>query len=306
MQSSLRFEPAISGVEAGRSIRDRRTWTTSAAASGLTALALLLIWRRAAGAIHDPLPASALLLTAFLLATIAAVVHWVGKLSFNENSPGIIANVALSIALLAVAAAICVPGTSAAGLVFLWTILIAEEAWAWRACCVSTRRCSTDNQVENSPASKGDPPLAATATPQASKIRSAPFLSADVLEAAESALPEGVTQRITRSMVADGTEVLAGWLRVPFAVGQRTQNVHLAFCPPFAHAPELSVEQADGPSARIKSAQVLPYGARLELKLHAAEETPSAVVLQFSAVIEGRDKTAAEQRRTTNDQRTLP
>ena len=57
----------------------------------------------------------------------------------------------------------------------------------------------------------------------------------------------------------------------------------MAFCPPFAATPELEVEQLDGPEARIKTAQLLPYGARLDLKLAAAAEEPTSVLLQFSA-----------------------
>jgi hypothetical protein len=101
---------------------------------------------------------------------------------------------------------------------------------------------------------------------------------------------EEITQQLTRSTAADGTEEIAGWLRVAFAAGQRTASVHLAFCPPFARMPELSVEQIDGPTARIKTAQVLPYGARLDLKLQAAGEMPEDVMLQFSARVENREE----------------
>ena len=92
---------------------------------------------------------------------------------------------------------------------------------------------------------------------------------------------------MTRIKAADGTEELSGWLRMPFAAGQRTGSVHVAFCPPLPAAPELSVEQIDGPEARVKTAQLLPYGARLDLKLVAASEEPASVLLQFSARAEG-------------------
>ena len=95
--------------------------------------------------------------------------------------------------------------------------------------------------------------------------------------------PEEVTQQLTRSQAADGAEELSGWLRMAFAAGQRTGSLHVAFCPPFAVTPELEVEQLDGPEARIKTAQLLPYGARLDLKLAAAAEEPTSVLLQFSA-----------------------
>jgi len=94
---------------------------------------------------------------------------------------------------------------------------------------------------------------------------------------------EEVLQQLTRSQAPDGSEQLAGWLRIAFAAGQRTGNVHVAFCPPFVRTPELAVEQIDGPEARVKTAQLLPYGVRLDLKLNAAGEQPASVLLQFSA-----------------------
>ena len=90
-------------------------------------------------------------------------------------------------------------------------------------------------------------------------------------------------QQLTRSQAADGAEELFGWLRMAFAAGQRTGSIHVAFCPPFVATPELAVEQIDGPQVRIKTAQLLPYGVRLDLKLAAAAEEPTAVLLQFSA-----------------------
>jgi hypothetical protein len=57
----------------------------------------------------------------------------------------------------------------------------------------------------------------------------------------------------------------------------------VAICTPFAVAPKLEVEQLDGPEARIKTAQLLSYGARLDLKLAAAADEPTSVLLQFSA-----------------------
>ena len=92
-----------------------------------------------------------------------------------------------------------------------------------------------------------------------------------------------VLQQLTRRHAADGSEDLSGWLRMPFAPGQRTASLHVAFCPPFARTPEVSAQQLDGPAVRIKTGQLLPYGVRLDLKLSAAAEMPSGVLLRFSA-----------------------
>lgn len=92
-----------------------------------------------------------------------------------------------------------------------------------------------------------------------------------------------VLQQLTRRRLAGGAEELAGWLRVPFAAGQRTENVHVAFCPPFATAPQLAAAQLDGPEARVKTAQLLPYGVRLDLKLLTPAEQCATVLLEFTA-----------------------
>jgi hypothetical protein len=92
-----------------------------------------------------------------------------------------------------------------------------------------------------------------------------------------------VTQQLTRSRTAEGSEVLSGWLRVAMAPGQRSANVHLAFCPPFLRTPRVTVEQVGGPEARIKKVQELPYGARFDLKLAVLSEEAATVLLQFTA-----------------------
>jgi hypothetical protein len=96
-------------------------------------------------------------------------------------------------------------------------------------------------------------------------------------------LPEDVVQQLTRVQAADGSERLTGWLRVAFLPGQRLGSAHVAFCPPFEQTPEVVVQQLGGPDARIKTAQVLAYGARLDLKLAAEVEQPVTVLLRFVA-----------------------
>ena len=92
-----------------------------------------------------------------------------------------------------------------------------------------------------------------------------------------------LTKAVGEILEADGGEQLSGWLRAGFAAGQRTANVHVAFCPPFPKTPQLTVEQLDGPEVRIRTAQLLPHGLRLDLKLAVTAEKPLDVLLQFSA-----------------------
>ena len=163
--------------------------------------------------------------------------------------------------MAALGAGLCLPDTPAVGTFLLCTLLGAEESWAW----AWRLRHSISLPVPRPPSRAPTP-------------RARLSLDPDV-----AVLSEDVTQQLTRSQAADGVEELSGWLRTAFAAGQRTGSLHVAFCPPFAVTPELEVEQLDGPEARIKTAQLLPYGARLDLKLAAAAEEPTSVLLQFSA-----------------------
>jgi hypothetical protein len=109
------------------------------------------------------------------------------------------------------------------------------------------------------------------------RIVLAPFPAGDVI------------QQLVRTRLSDGSERLAGWLRVGLAPGQRSANVHVAFCPPFARSPRIHIEQREGPAARVKEGQLLPYGARLDLKLAQAAETATTVVLEILVQAEARE-----------------
>jgi hypothetical protein len=93
-----------------------------------------------------------------------------------------------------------------------------------------------------------------------------------------------VTQQLSRRREAEGYEVISGWLRVAFAVGQRVASGHVAFCPPFAHLPDCEVELAEGPAASARVAQVFPHGARIEVKLDTGAVEPLSVVVEFAAI----------------------
>lgn len=94
--------------------------------------------------------------------------------------------------------------------------------------------------------------------------------------------PSRVRQQLTRTLEADGRDVCRGSARAEFAVGRRSASIHLAFCPPFATLPQLeaATEQMD---ATAKVAQVLPYAARIEVKLSAAAADRRDVIVSFTA-----------------------
>lgn len=79
-----------------------------------------------------------------------------------------------------------------------------------------------------------------------------------------------------------GAKSVNGVARLMFRPGERQTELHLAFCPSFPTAPAFHVEQTGGPDVRIKTTQVMPYGARLEVQ--RSEATAWCVVaLEFTA-----------------------
>ena len=229
----------------------------------LTAAALMVVARRLAGALANPLEPATLLTTGILVAAAAAAIRlgWFFSPAHPARRLDRAVMLLTSLSVAALGAGLCLPDTPAVGKFLLCTLLGAEESWAWAW------------HIRHSISLPVPRPPSPAPTPRARLS-----LDPDV-----AVLPEEVTQQLTRSQAADGAEELSGWLRTAFAAGQRTGSIHVAFCPPFAATPELEVEQLDGPEARIKTAQLLPYGARLDLKLAAAAEEPTSVLLQFSA-----------------------
>lgn len=243
-------------------------------ASGLLAL------RRAAGALVAPLSPAAMLLTAIALVALAAAVRSVGRPDGRKRSRAKGARWTLrmlgTLSVLVAAVSLSLPGSGWLALTALWGVVLAGEVLAWRTFPLPSlsdlaRVLRLVRRVRLDPPQRPAPHLPLSGPP-----------AADGFPGAE------VFQQLTRCQRADGAEEFAGWLRVVFHAGQRTENVHVAFCPPFAAAPQLTVAQLDGPAARMKTAQLLPYGVRLDLKLSEPAAEDTCIVLEFNARMEPR------------------
>ena len=228
----------------------------------LSASAAVISARAFAGALERPLDSAALLSAGLLVTVATAVIRLGWLLPTGDSRLGRLDLATMALTTIAAAALCCglclPPNTTPEGVIIIRVFFVAEEGWAW---LWIVKRGQNYYTTTKSPC-----------TPRMEKNN-----SSDPLYAAE------VLQQMTRIKEADGTEKLTGWLRLTLAAGQRTGSLHVAFCPPMPAAPELSVEQIDGPEARVKTAQLLPYGVRLDLKLVAAAEEPSSVLLRFSA-----------------------
>ncbi len=228
----------------------------------LVAAAAVVTARRLAGALQVPLDSANLLTAAALTAAAGAIVRLGWFLPRDDKRIGrldLAVMAATSVAVAALCSGACSPrNTPLEAELLPWAIIVIEEGLAWLWLLVRGEKNS------RSPAGTS-PRLPEEKTPD-------PFIIT----------PE-VTQQLVRSVVAGGAEELRGRLRLSFAPRQRTGSVHIALCPPLSVTPEVQVEQIEGPQARIKTAQLLPYGIRFDLKLAAASESPTAVLLQFTA-----------------------
>lgn len=102
-------------------------------------------------------------------------------------------------------------------------------------------------------------------------------------EEEEALLPPGVSQQITRTADAAG-ETLDCLLRVTFVVGEQTQAVHVAFCPPLCFAPTATCQPLDGAACEVKVTSVETFGARLEVKRRGGLALADEAIVQLRVV----------------------
>lgn len=259
----------------------------SALLAALTVLAALLVERRLAGALAQPLSPGLLIAAGILLAGCAAVIRWV---LFSRPDQASLSTVRLPLVFLPTALlffagiSLSLPASGYWSLGCFWLLLIGEEVGTLRPWWRSRKGLGGASQ--SPPA---EPPLA-RATALAEPLR-CDLLDAEQAESddelAEVPPPEDVTQQMVRRRQADGTQALTGSLRVDFAAGERTATAHLAFCPPFDRTPEFSAAAMAGPGAQVRAVQVLAYGVRLEIKLDSVSRAAESVLVGFEATQRG-------------------
>jgi hypothetical protein len=281
----------------------------------LVLAAALVGWRRLAGAADRSPEAMTLCLAGLAIVALAAAARTARRLAAEARHeepgkeaagagarvplPSWPANLLLSAAVLLLAAGVGVPhmqpGTPplsaavAVSLGIFWTMIAAEELWAWRKGIGDWVGRGIGNwglgigpakdqgsRMKNEGASPAAPPW--SLQPEISHPQS-------LIPNSQSPIPPSpdVLQQLTLCRDAAGRQQLSGWLRLPLQAGQRSGNLHVAFCPPFAEPPQVDFEHSGGPAGVIKAGQVLAYGARLDVKLAAPAEHPESVLVRFSA-----------------------
>ena len=243
-------------------------WGLVASGSLVALLCGFLMIRRTTGALSNPLTGEGLVfVTIIALAGCAAFrVSWLA-LDSGATAPRPVVWLALpSLSLVFLVAALTRSQTPLWAVGLLWLTTVASEvAWwlagvrwgAWRS----------------APASESRSPQ-----PVSSELQS----DLDVEE--EVALPTGVIQQLTRARSDSHGESLYGLVRAEFAPGELAQQVHVAFCPPFAERPKLQAFVVDGPAANVHVAQLESFGTRIELRLPSHARHEEHVVVEFEAV----------------------
>lgn len=211
--------------------------------------------RRCMGAFQQPLP-PAMLIAACLAALCLA---WLVRAAWSNSFPDRTAVRWLPSALLvSLAVALWLPGTTTAAAGTL-TAMVALD-------------CFLAIVLDG-------PPL----QPFLGRFDRARLRQPATLLQATRLVDASLVQSWTRRRAASGEETIEATLRAEFPPGQRTEHCHLAICPAMQAAPTLRCEQLAGPAARIKVAQVLPHGARIELKLAEVAPCPTQVLLRVTA-----------------------
>jgi hypothetical protein len=241
----------------------RKDLLTALLTSGLAAFAivvLLLLARRLAGALVQPLGGFSLLgiVGLGLLLAIGWRLGWQarGRLA---TSLTLITPALPGIVLFLLLCVLSLPGTASWALMLTWlAFLSGEAAWWWGAYSSQRQTISP----------RGVSPAASATVEQA-----------DCIEPSPGSLPENVFQQITRFREVE-QERIAIMLRIPFAAGQRTAVAHVAFCPPLGGVPELAAEATEGPSATVAITNPQSFGARLEIRLDEPTDEDCSVMIE--------------------------
>lgn len=236
----------------------------SAVTALLAVAAVFVASRRLAGALEIPLGPLQLLVAAVLLAGLAQIAH-----APSQAGRIRVGGVLVSLAMLAIAASLSLPGSDPIALLGFWALIVGEELWAWRS------------MLPARSSAKADLP---TGREQGAGSRER--AASDLIEEPEPTEPAAdVLQQLTLRTTAESGQELSGWLRIRLAAGQRTGSLHVSFCPSFDEAPQVQAEAVSGPDCRIKAAQVLPYGARLDVKLDEPAREDGGVLVWFLSLI---------------------
>jgi hypothetical protein len=248
-----------------------------------------MLVRRLLGSFPLPPSGGVLILAGICAALLCCILRWTahtrGGAEIFPQATWAVSGI-LSLASLALMLAVTVPPIPTAPLIIGWSCVVAAEASWWTVTILRGAPPSLRSIVQQF-ASVDVPRMAPDEAPDVASQASCASdanLGPSTDETADETLPAQVTQRVSRMRTDDGAEIIAGSLRATFGPGERTQVLHVSFCPPMDAVPEWCAEITDGPAADVEVVQLAPYGVRLEIKLAAPATEIVSLVLQFEAI----------------------
>lgn len=217
-------------------------------------LSLVVVARGLLGAFESPESAVFLVLaavTAELLASVFRVV-WRRLHPDATRQRALLARLGVpSICVVCVAISLSMAAASGRAFGPLWLIVVGGEL-AWWYPELRGKRHRESERV--------------TAVAAACVVSDAVTEADECAGEDEEEIGADVLQQMTRSRNSDGIEVISGILRAEFAPGERTHNLHVAFCPPLEYEPAVVTYQLGGSPLTIKVGQAEIFGTRIELR----------------------------------------
>jgi len=273
-----------------------------AAILGLSLLLLLGAWllvRRWTGALEQSLDAAGLVAAVLLLGLWAGTLRWAWYRSAKRGRipPGWthhLFGILTAAGVLTFGTALSLPGSPSGALTAFWCILLGAEAVGGIAFHVRRDRDGdavqdTCQDAVSTPAADDAGTTENTVDFSGATLRAEHAAEEDADDDSGELLAADELQRMSRVRDPQGGEVVSGLVRCWFDPGERQRDVHLAFCPPLRKAPHFSLEQVEGPVARIRTSLVETFGVGLEVKLTALSSAPTSIQIQFFACEEPMD-----------------
>lgn len=247
----------------------------------LLVLGLFLAGRRLGGAFDQPLSWPAMLALGAGITALACCLRaaWPRAADGPAAVSGWVRLLLPSAVMFLFCYALSLPGSAPWAVALLWFLVVCEEgAWWLAGSPALTTGWRHGPAATASPAAATVSPAAADATGHASRPGPTHEARGDV------------TQQMTRVRDSQGRERVFGQARAEFVSGERSQSIHLAFCPPLDGNPRITARHAGGHAAAITVAQAESFGARFDVRLAGTARQAEHVMIEFEA----RSKTASE------------
>ncbi len=263
----------------------------------LNAIGLLLVLSRLTGALSGDLPRIAMVLAALITTAWATATRIAWRLLFpleeamtfetpSEYQWDAIVGWGSSLALILIAIGCCYPANYTSDWLIWFPALVADQFWrqtffdAGRpALSLDAATTEIDLQLEQQ--------LAATIAFPTKHLPIEHNFDDDLQNSSplqnQVDNTEQILQQLYRVRDEQGQEIVYGTVRADFETGQRTAVVHVGFCPPLAHIPEIEAESLPGSPCRIKIVQALAHGTRMDVRLPAPAETDRYVLIDMAA-----------------------